>query len=237
MSQIKVPIKTRKAIKRLVKFYEPQIPELTTRAQNLVNLLRDSEKLKPYVHSIKYRIKEPSHLKDKLLRKARDAQGRGKSFDIKETNLFTKVPDLVGIRILHLHTKQMKHINEKLREIFKDEQYVVKEGPEAKTWDDEYRGYFESIQIPTTDSKSMYTSVHYVVAFNNRAATRFELQVRTLFEEVWGEVSHKIDYPHPTESLACKEQIKVLARLTSSGTRLVDSIFETLTEYQDLSGN
>jgi ppGpp synthetase/RelA/SpoT-type nucleotidyltranferase len=66
------------------------------------------------------------------------------------------------------------------------------------------------------------------------AASHFkcELQVRTLAEEVWGEVSHTIDYPDPTESVACKEQLKVLARLSSSCIRLVDSIFESEKEFK-----
>jgi putative GTP pyrophosphokinase len=49
-------------------------------------------------------------------------------------------------------------------------------------------------------------------------------------EEVWGEVDHKLNYPHPTESVACREQIRALARSTSSATRLVDSIFATVAD-------
>ena len=40
-----------------------------------------------------------------------------------------------------------------------------------------------------------------------------EIQVRTLFEEIWGEIDHTINYPHSTESIACKEQLKVLTKL------------------------
>lgn len=227
-----LPQSTKKHIQDIIKFYTPQISELKSRAQNLVNLLVEADSLKPHIHSVKYRIKDPDHLKNKLIRKAIERKKHRKPFDITKENLFQKVPDLIGIRILHLHTKKMKEIDRLLRKIFHDEKYIIKEGPVAKTWDDEYRQYFRSISIPTTDSESMYTSVHYVVAFNNRLATRFELQVRTLFEEVWGEVSHKIDYPKPTESISCKEQLKVLARLTSSGTRLVDSVFESLKEFE-----
>jgi putative GTP pyrophosphokinase len=50
-------------------------------------------------------------------------------------------------------------------------------------------------------------------------------------EEVWGEVDHKVNYPHESKSVACVEQIKALARSTSAATRLVDSIFATV---QDL---
>jgi GTP pyrophosphokinase len=60
-----------------------------------------------------------------------------------------------------------------------------------------------------------------------------ELQVRTLAEEVWGEISHAIDYPHETDSVACKEQLKVLARLVSGCSRLVDSIVASYAEHND----
>jgi putative GTP pyrophosphokinase len=115
-----------------------------------------------------------------------------------------------------------------------EELYHLKEGPTARTWDDESRTYFKEIGIGTKKSESMYTSVHYV--FEKRATKRytFEIQVRTLAEELWGEVDHAINYPHKVNSVACKEQIKVLARVTSSCTRLVDSIF---TSFRDLAPN
>ena len=72
----------------------------------------------------------------------------------------------------------------------------------------------------------MYTSVHYVIEPNSRTKSTGEIQVRTLAEEIWGEVDHTINYPKKSSILPCREQIKVLARVTSSCTRLVDSIFE-----------
>ena len=51
-----------------------------------------------------------------------------------------------------------------------------------------------------------------------------EIQVRTLLEEVWGEIDHLVNYPKPTDNVACREQIGVLARLVSAGSRLADSI-------------
>jgi putative GTP pyrophosphokinase len=73
----------------------------------------------------------------------------------------------------------------------------------------------------------MYTSVHYVVQANQRTKVTCEIQVRTLMDEVWAEVSHRVNYPTPSPSKACQEQLKVLARLTSGCTRLVDSIFKS----------
>ena len=65
----------------------------------------------------------------------------------------------------------------------------------------------------------------------SKTRTTCEIQVRTLSEEVWGEVDHSINYPCPVEHLACREQIRALARATSTVSRLVDSIFST---YDDL---
>ena len=71
----------------------------------------------------------------------------------------------------------------------------------------------------------MYTSVHYILDPQRKTPVRVELQVRTLMEEVWGEVSHSMNYPHPTKNPIVEEQLKVLARFTSGCTRLVDTIF------------
>ena len=67
---------------------------------------------------------------------------------------------------------------------------------------------------------------------NAKSDVTCEIQVRTLFEEIWGEIDYTINYPHATNSIACKEQIRVLAKLVSAGTRLADSIFRTYDEYK-----
>ena len=88
--------------------------------------------------------------------------------------------------------------------------------------------------IKTEVKDTYYTSVHYVVKPNNaKSDVTCEIQVRTLFEEIWGEIDHTINYPHATNSIACKEQIRVLAKLVSTGTRLADSIFRTYDEYKN----
>ena len=135
---------------------------------------------------------------------------------------------------MHLHTRQVEEIDIELKRIFDENMLILVEGPTARTWDDEMRSYFKGIGMdihPYLDKNpDMYTSVHYVIKLNSRTEITCEIQVRTLMEEVWGEVSHAINYPHPTDSLSCREQIKVLARVTSGCTRLVDSIFTTHNE-------
>jgi putative GTP pyrophosphokinase len=186
-----------------------------------------SPALKPLVHSLKWRIKDPTHLRDKLIRKWVVAKQKHRAFHITRANLFQKINDLVGFRVLHLYTREMERLNSALIQSL-SEGYKLKEGPSARTWDDESRQYFEGIGITTEPSDTMYTSVHYV--FETRSVTKFtcEVQVRTLAEELWGEVDHDINYPSPVGVVACSEQIKVLARLTSACSRLVDSIYKSM---------
>ena len=195
-------------------------------AENLRRLV-EVPQLRRLYHSLRWRIKDPSHLGDKLRRQLEKAENAGLPFEISSDNLFTKINDLIGLRILHLHTSEFWEINRVLLELLEEGQYKVLEGPTARVWDDEYRTLFEENGIPTVKSERMYTSVHYVVEGRTRTIRTAEIQVRTLAEELWGEVDHSINYPIPSTRLACREQIKVLARVTSSVTRLVDSIFVT----------
>jgi putative GTP pyrophosphokinase len=199
------------------------------------NVLNDRD-LMQHVHLIKWRTKDPEHLRDKLTRKLREARSGRKAFAITEDNLFSKITDLAGFRILHLHTRQMDSINRALLKMFKEALYRCVEGPTAKTWDDESRKYFTDIGIRIEKKKhySLYTSVHYIIRSNQRTKSTCEIQVRTLADEIWGEVDHAINYPYEVQSVACREQIQVLARVTTGCSRLVDSIFKSYEENQEL---
>jgi ppGpp synthetase/RelA/SpoT-type nucleotidyltranferase len=199
--------------------------------ERLLSALRaqviDHADLQRLTHSARWRVKEPDHLRQKLARKLREEKAAGKAFTITRQNLFEKINDLAGMRLLHLHSTQFPEINAKLLALLDENFYSVIEGPVARIWDDEYEAYYQSIGVNTTKNPRMYTSVHYVVQPNTKTKRTVEIQVRTLAEELWGEVDHAINYPIESPRRACREQIKVLARLTSSCSRLVDSIFFT----------
>jgi ppGpp synthetase/RelA/SpoT-type nucleotidyltranferase len=188
--------------------------------------------LKDYIHFIKHRVKDPEHLRAKLRRNALDAKKGGGRPAIDVHNLFEKITDLAGVRILHLYTDQIESINKRVVAILAEQKYTLVDGPTAHIWDNEAERYFKRLGIATQLRDTMYTSVHYVIELSTASRVRCELQVRTLADELWGEVSHTVDYPRPTKSIACKEQLKVLARVTSGCTRLVDSIFRSQREFE-----
>ncbi len=228
-----------KRVKQLVQHYVKNQDHFSLVLNQLKDHVLGDKDLMSQVHSIKWRIKDPGHLRDKLVRQLGKAKESGKPFKITTDNLFSKINDLAGFRILHLHTRQMDHINKALVRIFDQALYRLIEGPVAKTWDDESREYFEGIKIPTEKKvnkkkPTLYTSVHYVIRPNLKTESTCEIQVRTLADEIWGEVDHTINYPYTVRSIACHEQIQVLARVTTSCSRLVDSIFRSFEESKEI---
>lgn len=184
-----------------------------------------NQKPLPLVHSVKSRFKEPSHLEEKLLRK----RELGKI--ITKENIFQEITDFIGVRVLHLHQDQFPSIDKAIQEKVRTGDWVFAEPPRAYTWDPESVSFYDKLKIQTEVRETYYTSIHYLIKPNHTNSLCCEIQVRTLFEEIWGEIDHSINYPQKTTSLACKEQLRVLSKLVSTGTRLADSIFRTHSDF------
>jgi ppGpp synthetase/RelA/SpoT-type nucleotidyltranferase len=201
-------------------------------AKSVMGYLREDQHLAPFIHFIKYRLKSADRLRLKLTRKALSRK-RGAKPEITSSNLFQKINDLAGIRILHLHTNQMREMDQHIKRILDQNKIRIIEGPIAHCWDKDYEILFKSFGIDTKSPSgdSMYTSVHYVLEANDKTKITFELQVRTLPDELWAEVSHRVAYEEEMPEQSIVEQLKVLARLTSGATRLTDCIFSA---FEDL---
>lgn len=181
----------------------------------------------PPIHSLRSRMKDPEHLRAKIVRKKREEDR-----NITSSNLFDEVPDLGGVRVLHLHREQFTAIHNEILAYVDAGHVVLAETPTAITWDPESAEWFGKLDRLVVETRtSHYTSVHYVLRPNEGAEIRCEVQVRTLFEEVWGEIDHLINYPAKTASVACAEQLRVLAKLVGAGSRLNDAIFRSHAEY------
>ncbi|SIT48421.1 RelA / SpoT domain protein [Paraburkholderia piptadeniae] len=172
------------------------------------------------IHSLRGRLKDEDHLLGKIARK--HAEGRR----ITKGNLFSEITDFAGLRVLHLYQGQFSEINKFIMKRVKSKVWRLVEKPIAYTWDPESADYFKGFKLRTSVKPSYYTSVHYVLApANLQEGISCEVQVRTLFEEAWGEIDHSINYPVKTEKMASIEQLRVLSKLVSTGSRLADAIF------------
>lgn len=176
----------------------------------------------PTVHSVKSRIKDSDHLKEKIVRKKLSGE------PITAENLFTRITDLAGVRVLHLYQEQATAIHAAILDKVENQRdWVFSEAPKAYTWDPEAQNFFANMGLEVQVKDSFYTSVHYLVRPRADSPHCCEIQVRTLFEEIWGEVDHTLNYPTPTDNIACREQLRVLTKVVGAGSRLVDAIFRT----------
>lgn len=175
----------------------------------------------PSIHSVKWRMKDVDHIKKKVIRKNTPEE------KITPQNVFQQLTDIGGVRVLHLHQEQLKDIDSAIRRRVQDGDWIFAEEPRAYTWDPEAVDFMKGLGLRVSQKDSFYTSVHYVVRPRPDADVSCEIQVRTLFEEIWGEIDHTLNYPEPTKIVACKEQILVLAKLVGAGSRLVDALLRT----------
>jgi GTP pyrophosphokinase len=227
-------------IAELVDHYRSNISRIRTFLESFhahfSETIREGGPLSDVVHSIKYRMKDVEHLRAKLRRKIDAARRAGGQFDIDKDNLLLTINDLGRYRVLHLHTRQAATIHKVLLEVIETASFDLFEEPFANIWDEEARAFFEGIGVRAHVNPRMYSSVHYVIRARAKTAVTCEIQVRTLADEIWGETDHQINYPEAHTSIGCREQTKVLARVASSCSRLLDSIMATHNEWTSLSG-
>ncbi len=234
MATPKINSRMKRQIERSVQEYIERRSQYFDLSKRVENDLIEHAPLRKLIHSTKFREKKPSHLCDKLERKARDSLEAGKPFTIDKSNVFGEIDDLAGVRLLHIHTQQLVEIHPVIIEVLEFHKYTHRRIPTAYSWDTESEEFLKSLGFEIEEKPSLYTSVHYVVT-PHFADAACEIQVRTLADELWGEVSHTVNYPHPTKSISCGEQLAALARFTSGCSRLVDSIYKSKTEYEILT--
>lgn len=173
----------------------------------------------PRLHSVRKRLKSEEHLLRKLQRKLADG------VVIDQNNIFDMITDLAGVRVIHLCQGQFPVIHSVIMEKIAAGDWFLNERPLAYTWDPESEDFFRKFDLCVERKESFYTSIHYVLRPRKDSYLSCEVQVRTLFEEVWGEIDHTLNYPQQSTDVVCQEQLKVLAKLVGAGSRLTDSLY------------
>lgn len=179
--------------------------EYVTLGESFANHIRHAPKLEPYVHTVRARPKDPYSLADKLVRKCL-AEKNPRQITVSSIFGPDGVTDLAAVRILHLRRDQWKYLHDYLVDkdsftgmlIEEKTAYVRPELQKGYSQD----GRFEPNEI-TFDEKKGYTSLHYIIKAHDplHRELYFECQVRTLFEEGWGEIDHQTNYPYQANSI------------------------------------
>src|SRR5205085_1424653 len=87
--------------------------------------------------------------------------------------------------------------------------------------------------------ESGYASIHYLVRLREPATANgdnpwFELQLRTLCEDLWGEIEHVLGYkPEKRTSFAVRKQFRIISRSLETIDDHFNFLYEELSRYQE----
>lgn len=178
------------------------------------------------------RIKSPESVVDKILRKSEDYP-ENLSFDSLK-----KMSDALAGRIVVYFLSDLPLID---REIQTSEVLEISqvEKPVAYLSRD-LIVRLGLTHIENQQKESGYTSIHYVLRFRDSAvpaANRpwFEIQVRTLVGDIWGEVEHILGYkPGMHTSFAVRKQFQILASQLTAIDEHFNFLYTELSRFQEI---
>lgn len=176
------------------------------------------------VHSLSYRVKDTKHLIEKIIRKNPKYLEVGNALTLN--NYEQEITDLMGIRILLLFKEDWLEVHNYLMEMYKSvllkKPFVyVREG-------DDTHLYENKVEIR---KEKPYRSVHYVIQSDIGLA--IEIQVRTLYEEAWSEIDHKLRYPYNLTNEMLANYINIMNRLTGVGDEMGTFIHSYIKNFQE----
>lgn len=169
----------------------------------------------PAVHSLKIRVKNPEHLVEKVIRKK--LKSPELSFD--EVSYETLITDLIGIRALHLIKDEWRAIHEFVTdtwELFEQPLAYVRQGdPPALL-----QGFGDA-GCRVDEHPFGYRSIHYILKTQPAKCVRLvELQVRTIFEEGWSEIDHRVRYPRQSDNPYLAGFLTIFNRLAGAADEM-----------------
>ena len=186
----------------------------------------------PGVHSVRWRVKDPDHLLEKIVRKK--AAAEEKYEDVRPDNYYEIITDLIGIRALHLFKDDCFEINKKIASIWspveKPVAYIRNGDPEDLVQK------YEKDGLEVKVHPAGYRSVHHVISSQpiNRKVYA-EVQIRTIFEEGWSEIDHKIRYPNFSNNELVGYFLTIFNRMAGSADEMgsfVSGLAASIQDYQ-----
>mgnify|MGYP001813954934 FL=1 len=168
----------------------------------IVRLINDDPSApKDSIHAILYRIKGEARLLEKI-----DQENSSSEINVKpitHKNFQERIGDIIGIRVICLRLSDILQVKEYLELLVEENIFQFMREPDQK------RSFVLPIEPGEAAPKDInlhysgYSSIHYQIrlAENSDASEefkriQFELQLRTILEEAWGEIDHKYRYAY-----------------------------------------
>ena len=195
--------------------YESRKSQLEDAAEYAVKVIQSFKG----VHSVRWRVKNVEHLMEKIIRKRGQDKVSKKYKTINLSNYLSVVTDLIGVRALHLFKTDVLEIHPQIIDMWQmGEKPVsyVRAGDRSDLIDD-----LKQCGINSKVHDAGYRSVHYIIKMRPGIVNIFiELQVRTIFEEAWSEIDHKVRYPNFSENKQVEEVLTIFNRLSGGADEL-----------------
>jgi putative GTP pyrophosphokinase len=162
------------------------------------------------IHRVRLRVKRAESVEDKILRRP-DVFTTGLSSDS-----FRKMNDTLGVRVILYFLSYLPLIDRELRKL-NDILEISEENPPKAYLSDGLTRRLSLVHLNPTEKESGYASIHYNLRLKDSAIPHdrrpwFELQVRTLVEDVWGEIEHVLGYkPEKRTSFAVRRQFQLIS--------------------------
>jgi len=175
------------------------------------------------------RIKRPETVVDKILRKPDDFP------DGLSANSLKMMHDTIGVRIIVYFLSQLPLLDRDLRK--SESLKISEEKPPAAYLSENLLRRLGLIHIARKQKESGYSSIHYTVRLIKSSVPKpsrpfFEIQARTLAQELWSELEHILAYkPETRTHFSARRRFEILSRELSA----VDEHFDLL--YEELIGN
>jgi ppGpp synthetase/RelA/SpoT-type nucleotidyltranferase len=160
--------------------------------ESQAGFIADTLRTHKKIHSVKSRVKESERLIEKIIRKTAGRKEKyGSDFQFTVENYKEEINDLIGVRAIHIFKEDWEDIHNFIYSTWK----VIEITANVREGDDTKR--FDELNIQIHSRKSGYRSVHYLIEFFPTSQKVIaEIQVRTIFEEGYGEIDHQLRYSH-----------------------------------------
>lgn len=176
------------------------------------------------VHSVRYRIKNSDHLIVKIIRKKIGDSSR----EINLDNYKSEITDLIGIRVLHLFKEDWFDIHQFITTNWDRKENPIAFYREGDT--DDVISHFTEHGCNIQKHNSGYRSVHYLIETKPKKTTFVaEIQVRTIFEEGWSEIDHRLRYPSYLDNNLLNGYLDLFNRM-AGGLDIMGSYVKNLKE-------
>lgn len=212
------------AKKEFREFYISELENLLAAEKafrNLISLLLKGQNFpEPKITS---RVKDRNECIRKFDRKYRDVlESAGVQYTIKD-----HISDLIGVRVVCIYESDIELVSDILRKHFT----VIEETDKSRQIEDTensfgYKGLHLDLKLNSARQK--------LPEYNGIDSQRFEVQIRTLVQDAWSEVDHKLKYKRQTPN-EIQRRISRLAALFELADQEFEAVRDLSNELEELA--